>query len=316
MTDSQGKQTSDMLLKAYIKTMAQSSLTDRDETNPMEIDLVMSGGAFNGAYGFGVILYLLELVEQKKMIIKKVSGCSIGAMAALCVLCKKATSTFCHNWELLKQDIRDNQRMNNVKKLIKEYVDECLKDNDLSFLKDKLYITMTNLKIGQHIVRSEWSSKEELQDDLIASCFIPYIVDGNSRYKDEYIDGIQPHIFKDTTRRCMYVDLHSMHKNRWLKCICTSQEKNPNQRVLEGVNECCGFLNGEDSYLCSWTDNWKIWTYGIIRLQFIIIYTIAVVIELLNKINVPDVISENVLYRGITSTLLKLVQDSFYLVQY
>ena len=38
MTDSQTMQTSDMLLKAYIKTMAQSSLTDRDETNPMEID--------------------------------------------------------------------------------------------------------------------------------------------------------------------------------------------------------------------------------------------------------------------------------------
>ena len=310
------EQTSDMLLKAYIKTMAESSLTDRNEVNPLEIDLVISGGAFNGAYGFGVVLYLLELIEQKKLIIKNASGCSVGAMTALCVVCRKATSMFCSNWEILKHDIRDNQRMNNVKHLVKEYVNECLQDKEISFLKNKLFITKTNLNTGEHITKSEWASKEELQEDLIASCFIPYIVDGNSRYKDEYIDGIQPHIFKDTSRRCIYVNLHSMYNNRWLKCICTNQEKNPNQRVLEGVNECCRFLNGEESYLCSWIDNWSIWNYAFIRMQFVIIYTIVIIIETVNKINMPDIISENVLYKGVTNSLLKLVQDSFYLIQY
>ena len=53
--------------------MAQNSLQDKDEVNPLNIDLVISGGAFNGAYAYGVVLYLLELVEQKKLVIHNVS---------------------------------------------------------------------------------------------------------------------------------------------------------------------------------------------------------------------------------------------------
>ena len=313
MSDTQ--QTAAMLMKAYIKTMAESTLTDKDESNPLEIDLVISGGAFNGAYAFGVILYLLELVSQKKLIVKNISGCSVGALGALCVACNNLDPIY-GLWSKLKQDFRDNQTLEPIKEIIKECIDECMKDNDISTLEDRLFITKTDVKSGQHIIKSKWQSKEELHEDLISSCFVPYIVDGNPRYKDQYIDGINPHIFKNTTRKCIYIDLHSIYKNRWVKCFFTSCEKNPDQRILEGVNECCKFLNGESSYLCSWLHKWNIMSYTLFRLQFIIIYTIAIILEKLNNFNMPDIVKQNILYKGVSSTLLKLVQDSFFLGQY
>ena len=309
-------QSSGTLLKCYIKTMAQNSLQDKDEVNPLNIDLVISGGAFNGAYAYGVVLYLLELVEQKKLVIHNVSGCSIGAVCALCTICDNLDPAFLKSWCNMKNDFRDNQKLSYIKTFIKECVNSCIKDEDLSKINNRLFITKTDMSSGQHIVKSNWSSKKELEEDLICSSFLPYLIDGSSRYKNQYVDGIHPHIFKNVDRKCMYIDLHSSYNNRWVKSIFTASEKNPDQRVLEGLQECSKFLNNEHSYLCSWVHKWNIWSYAIIRLQFIIVYSFLILVEYINTINLPDQIKTNRLYKGIIDSLTKLAQDSFYLGQY
>ncbi len=311
------EQSSGTLLKCYIKTMAQNSLQEKDEVNPLNIDLVISGGAFNGAYAYGVVLYLLELVEQKKMVIHNVSGCSIGAVVALCTVCNNLDPVFLKSWCDIKNDFRDNQKLTYIKPFITECVNACIKDeDDISKIQNRLFITKTDMNSGEHIVKSTWSSKTELEEDLISSSFLPYLVDGSSRYKNQYVDGIHPHIFKNADRKCMYIDLQSHYNNRWIKSIFTASEKNPDQRVLEGLQECSKFLNDEHSYLCSWVHKWNIWGYAVIRLQFIIAYTFLVVVEYINAINLPDRIKTNRLYKGIIDTLIKLIHDSFYLGQY
>ena len=303
------------LLKAYIKTMAQSTLTEHCESNPMVIDAVIGGGAFNGAYAFGVMLYLLELVDQKKIIIKRASGCSIGSLVALCIICNQNVLTFSKMWVDTKNGFRDNQRLE-IETITREIIDACLKDKDISTLTNKLFITMTDLKGGEHIIKSEWQTKEELHEDLIKSCFLPYIMDGNSRFKEQWVDGIIPYLFKDPDSKCIYIDLYSLHKNRWIKCLFTKSEKNPDQRVLEGVNECCQFLNGEKSYLCSWVHNWHATSFLSFRLHFLFVYTLIIIAEFINRFDMPDLVKNNILYKGVVNTLMKLVQDSFYLGQY
>ena len=308
---------SSALLKAYIPAMANSSLTDRNKGNPMHIDLVISGGAFNGAYAYGVIMYLLELVEQNKLVINNVSGCSAGALCALCAATGVIDLDFPEKWANLKCDCRDNQTLDNLRILVREYVDLCVKkDSGLATLTNKLYITKTDIENGNHEVVSSWNTRDELVDDLISSCFIPYLINGEPRYKERYVDGIAPHIFKNPDRKCMYVDLYSMHNNRWIKCLLTANENNPTQRIVEGLQECCKFLNNEKSYLCTWVDDWNMVSYTVFRLQFLIAYTMVILIEYSRRFQIPSVVKDNPLYKGLVSTLMKLVQDSFYLGQY
>ena len=67
-------------LKQYIGSLIENL----DKTQiPKEIDLVLDGGAFNGGFGCGILLYLKELENLKLLKIDKISGCSVGALLAL-----------------------------------------------------------------------------------------------------------------------------------------------------------------------------------------------------------------------------------------
>ena len=69
------------LLKNYIDAVTKNSLNGLEK--PKEIDLVISGGAFNGGYGYGALLYLRSLEKHNKIKIKRVSGCSTGCLLAI-----------------------------------------------------------------------------------------------------------------------------------------------------------------------------------------------------------------------------------------
>ena len=55
----------------------------KDVHFPHEIDLVLSGGAFNGSYMLGSLYYLRELEHQGKIRIRKISGSSIWSILGL-----------------------------------------------------------------------------------------------------------------------------------------------------------------------------------------------------------------------------------------
>ena len=51
-------------LKMYIDAVTKNSMNDISK--PKEIDLVISGGAFNGGYGYGALMYLRSLEKTIK----------------------------------------------------------------------------------------------------------------------------------------------------------------------------------------------------------------------------------------------------------
>ena len=59
-----------------------NSLIDNLNKNsiPKNMDLILDGGAFNGGYQIGILLYLKELENLKLTNINKISGCSVGAL--------------------------------------------------------------------------------------------------------------------------------------------------------------------------------------------------------------------------------------------
>ena len=69
-----------MLIREYINALILN--IDKNKLPP-EIDLVFSGGAFNGLFGIGVLYYIKALEENNLTTVRRVSGCSIGSLLAL-----------------------------------------------------------------------------------------------------------------------------------------------------------------------------------------------------------------------------------------
>jgi predicted acylesterase/phospholipase RssA len=55
----------------------------RLSTSPLELDLVLDGGVFNGSYLIGALLLLKEMEKCNYIKVKRISGCSIGSLAGL-----------------------------------------------------------------------------------------------------------------------------------------------------------------------------------------------------------------------------------------
>ena len=79
---------SSKLLRAYVRTLADNADSTRI---PKEVDIVFSGGAFNGFMGYGVMLYIKALFVKHGVMVHRVSGCSIGSLLAAFVFADAAT---------------------------------------------------------------------------------------------------------------------------------------------------------------------------------------------------------------------------------
>ena len=73
------------LLKLMTISCFINALIDNINTNdiPKDIDLILDGGAFNGIYILGGLMYIKELERREKINIKRISGCSIGAVIGI-----------------------------------------------------------------------------------------------------------------------------------------------------------------------------------------------------------------------------------------
>jgi predicted acylesterase/phospholipase RssA len=75
-----------MALNVFIKSLIENIPNNHI---PKNIDLVLDGGAFNGIYMLGSLFYIKELERREKINIKRISGCSIGAVLGLLFLLNK-----------------------------------------------------------------------------------------------------------------------------------------------------------------------------------------------------------------------------------
>ena len=69
-------------MNTYIKSLIENIPPEQvvsNTGNVTKIDLVLDGGAFNGMFMIGSLFYIKELEDQNKIIIDRISGCSIGA---------------------------------------------------------------------------------------------------------------------------------------------------------------------------------------------------------------------------------------------
>ena len=154
----------------------QACIENLNEDNvPNEINLVLDGGAFGGAYTLGGLLYLRELVNKKIVVVKQVSGTSIGAILGTCFVANQLDSI---SHEIL-QRLLGYVKNTGTLELAMELVDEIFDWE--SFIKhggndNRMIISYTDLSKPHTNYISHFDDRKHLLDCLKMSIHLPWII--------------------------------------------------------------------------------------------------------------------------------------------
>ena len=81
------------MIQKYIHNLIDNLPDNIKKTStPEKINIILSGGAFNGSYLIGALHFLKEMEQRKYVKVDKISACSIGSVCALLYHIEYSTS--------------------------------------------------------------------------------------------------------------------------------------------------------------------------------------------------------------------------------
>jgi len=233
---------------------------------PLDLDLVLEGGAFNGSYMLGILYFLKQMEERKKLTINRISGVSIGSMLGLIYQLDSldfAVSFYKSVYTHLKKK-KDLTIVHTFCQEIKKFIP----DDFYSKIHKRFYISYYDFKKGKKIVKSTYKSNEDLLDTIIRSSYLSFICGSSCFYKNRYVDGIFPYIFSPSQKpnKILYVNLSNYDKI--LGMFVIKNEKNNVLRILTGILDAYSFFSKkEKTMMTSYVEDWNYWDQGINQLK-------------------------------------------------
>ena len=159
-----------MALKAFICSLIKNVPKNNI---PKNMDLILDGGAFNGIYMLGGLFYIKELEQREKINIKRVSGCSIGALLGLLFILNKMDISIDISTYAFKC-LRKHQHLKQLIETIKNKFNEIVQDKDIDKINNRFYLTYFDTVKGKQVIKKTYKSKEDLLNCLIKSLYVPY----------------------------------------------------------------------------------------------------------------------------------------------
>lgn len=282
----------------------------KNAKEPLVLDLVLDGGAFNGSYLVGALYFLKEMEKRKYVKINRISGCSVGAIAGFLYYID-GLHLMTSLYEVITNDFRRSHKLQIVTKLNK-YLAAYIPADICEKINGKFFITYHNIKRGIKPVKSKYANVDDVLKTIVRSSYIPFLIDGNILCDKKYMDGIIPFVFApEPNRKILYLDLFGTDKISNL--LNVKNEKSNYHRVLSGLLDIHLFyIKQTNTQMCSYVDEWSIlnkmgnllkWT-----IEKIIVYAIYFVI-LINK-RISSDIKEGVLFK----MAAKILYDIFTIV--
>lgn len=264
------------------------------------IDLILDSGLFNGGYLSGSLLYLKQLDIKSIINIKRISGASIGSLLGLAYLLNKLDYILQY-YDNILEDYREKNNLNILTKVVKKLIFET--EFNIEDINDKLFISFheINKESGvKKIIKNNYSSKEDLYENIIKSCFIPILINGDYYYKDKYFDGITPYIFEESSNKRIFINLLPTISSA-MESFIIKNENNIITRLLNGVIDIDNLFNKKKTIYCCYLDNCSNDKYIILRLRNIVAVSIICVIYYIIKIidNIPDKIKKSYISENI-----------------
>lgn len=184
----------------------------RDHTPPLALptDLVLEGGAFNGAFAVGAALFVREMERAKILDIRRVSGCSIGAIIGA-LYCLDILADCVGVYTDIAAMWRTQRRLPSVDELHAMFVPQLRArwsiddDGDATAQLDalvtrlcppqRLWITYCDTARAQHIVVHTFDGWKHLLEMMARSSFLPMASNRSALYRERYLDGVGAHVF-------------------------------------------------------------------------------------------------------------------------
>lgn len=269
-------------IKNYIDSMI---INLNKKSLPKKVNLILDGGAFNGAYTFGSILYLKEMEKKNLIKIDKLSGTSIGSLLSVLYFYDKLDILF-HVYENILISYKKNGTLHKFKfkKILSKIINKSVRN--IENFNNKIYITYYKIdnyfKIKQVTV-SKFKDNKDLIDKLFKSMYLPYITDGNLFYKNFYGDGCSPYIFNNSkNKKTIFIGYNCGSKI--FKCLYTRHEKNIFPRLIDGIVNIHSLFTNNHSINCFYLNKYDFnFQFSILFRKFIFI-TYFVGLRILLKI--------------------------------
>ncbi|KAF5308852.1 hypothetical protein FQR65_LT00552 [Abscondita terminalis] len=140
------------------------------------MNLSFAGCGFLGIYHVGVAVCFKKYAPH--LLLDKISGASAGAIAACCLICDLPLGDMTS--DVLRLAIEARSRSLgpfspsfNIQNLLLEGLEKYLPEDAHIKVNGKLHISLTRVYDGKNIIVSEFESREDLLQALLASAFVP-----------------------------------------------------------------------------------------------------------------------------------------------
>jgi hypothetical protein len=204
----------------------------KNTKQPIKIDLVLSGGLFNGSYQIGSLMVLKEMEKRNYIKIKRISACSIGTITGLLYFIDKL-DLFYEIYQLLVYSFKKTPKFHDINQILCDHIQK--KEFD-TINKKNFFISYNNVLNLKKIIKKKYKNKDDLFEAMKKSCFLPYVIDGNLLYNKKYIDGFTPFFFpQNPNRQLLY--LNAIPINKMSETISVKNEKTNIHRILLGILE-------------------------------------------------------------------------------
>ncbi|KAH8317449.1 hypothetical protein KR074_005076, partial [Drosophila pseudoananassae] len=135
-----------------------------------------AGCGFLGIYHVGVAVGLRQHAPQ--LLLERIGGASAGALTACCLLCDLPLETMAGDFLRIVQETRRHSLgafspWFNLPDCLLEGMQRRLPDDAHERVSGRLHISLTRVSDRRNVVMSEFSSRYELLQALLCSCFIP-----------------------------------------------------------------------------------------------------------------------------------------------
>ncbi|KAG5313569.1 PLPL2 protein, partial [Pseudoatta argentina] len=140
------------------------------------MNLSFAGCGFLGIYHVGVAVCFKKYAPH--LLLDKISGASAGAIAACCLLCDlplgEMTSNVLHvAREARQRTLGPFSPSFNIQEILLDGLRKFLPDDAHIRVNGKLHISLTRVYDGKNVIVSQFNSKDDLMQALLASSFVP-----------------------------------------------------------------------------------------------------------------------------------------------
>ncbi|XP_011555038.3 uncharacterized protein LOC105386219 [Plutella xylostella] len=140
------------------------------------MNLSFAGCGFLGIYHVGVAVCFKKYAPH--LLLGKISGASFGALSACCLLCDVPIGEITSDVLRVVREARAGSLgpfspSFNVQNVLLEGMEKHLPHDVHKIVSGKLHVSLTRVYDGKNVIVSEFATRQDLMQALLASCFVP-----------------------------------------------------------------------------------------------------------------------------------------------